>query len=84
MSDMRNCAEAAVTKEQGPVFLLGSRVNAGIHGTSPNLAKLVDGDPVHTTDFRRIYATILDQWLDCPSEPILGKRFAPLDLLQRT
>jgi uncharacterized protein (DUF1501 family) len=67
----------------GPVFLLGPRVNAGIHGTAPDLVNLVDGDPVHTTDFRRIYATILERWLDCPSEPILGQRFAPLDLLPR-
>jgi uncharacterized protein (DUF1501 family) len=66
-----------------PVFLLGPRVNPGVYGSPPNLANLVDGDPVHTIDFRRIYATLLDQWLDCPSEPILAERFAPLDLLQR-
>jgi uncharacterized protein (DUF1501 family) len=66
-----------------PVFLLGPRVNPGIHGTPPNLTNLIDGDPVHDIDFRRIYATLLDQWLDCPSEAILGQRFAPLDLLQR-
>jgi uncharacterized protein (DUF1501 family) len=67
----------------GPVFLLGPGVNPGIHGTPPNLANLLDGDPAHTVDFRRIYATLLDQWLDCPSEPILAQRFAPLDLLRR-
>jgi uncharacterized protein (DUF1501 family) len=66
-----------------PVFLLGPRVNPGIHGTPSNLANLIDGDPVHTVDSRRIYATLLDQWLDCPSEAILAERFTPLDLLQR-
>ena len=68
----------------GPVFLLGPRVHPGLHGTPPDLTNLIDGDPVHTIDFRRIYATLLERWLDCPSEPILGQRFAPLDLLERS
>jgi uncharacterized protein (DUF1501 family) len=66
----------------GPVFLLGPRVVPGLHGTPPDLANLVDGDPVHTIDFRQIYATLLERWLDCPSEAVLGGRFAPCDLLQ--
>jgi uncharacterized protein (DUF1501 family) len=66
----------------GPVFLLGPRVQPGIHGTPPDLANLVDGDPVHTLDFRRIYATLLERWLDCPSDAIVGQGFAPLDLLR--
>jgi uncharacterized protein (DUF1501 family) len=68
----------------GPVFLVGPRVHPGLHGTPLDLGNLIEGDPVHTIDFRRIYATLLDQWLGCPSEPILGQRFAPLEVLQRS
>jgi uncharacterized protein (DUF1501 family) len=65
-----------------PVFLLGPGVNPGVHGPYPNLDDLTDGDPRHAVDFRRIYATILDQWLGCPSQAILGERFAHLPVLR--
>jgi uncharacterized protein (DUF1501 family) len=65
-----------------PVFLLGPAVNPGVHGPYPNLQNLVDGDPRHELDFRQIYATLLDRWLECPSEPILGERFAHVPVLR--
>jgi uncharacterized protein (DUF1501 family) len=65
-----------------PVFLLGSPVRSGVHGPYPNLRDLDEGgDPRHALDFRQVYATVLDQWLGCPSEKVLGARFAPLQLL---
>jgi uncharacterized protein (DUF1501 family) len=64
-----------------PVFLLGSAVRPGLHGSYPNLIDLVDGDPRHSVDFRRIYATILDRWLQCPSQPILGESFDHVPVL---
>jgi uncharacterized protein (DUF1501 family) len=64
-----------------PVFLLGSGVKAGLHGPYPNLKDLADGDPKHAIDFRRIYATLLDGWLSCPSEKVLGEKFEPLPVL---
>jgi uncharacterized protein (DUF1501 family) len=66
-----------------PVFLLGQEVKAGAHGPYPNLKDLDDGDPKHAIDFRRVYATVLDQWLGCPSEAVLGKKFAHLPVLER-
>jgi uncharacterized protein (DUF1501 family) len=65
-----------------PVFLVGPRVRGGVHGPNPNLRDLTDGDPRHALDFRRVYATVLDQWLDCPSQPLLGERFEHLPILQ--
>jgi uncharacterized protein (DUF1501 family) len=65
-----------------PVLLAGGAVRAGLHGPYPNLEDLADGDPKHAIDFRRVYATVLDQWLACPSEPILGEKFEPLTLLK--
>ncbi len=64
-----------------PVFLLGGGVRPGLHGPYPNLQDLQGGDPKHALDFRRVYATLLDQWLDCPSEKVLGGKFEHLAVL---
>jgi uncharacterized protein (DUF1501 family) len=42
---------------------------------------LHDGDPKHALDFRRVYATVLDQWLGCPSERVLAGKFEHLPVL---
>jgi uncharacterized protein (DUF1501 family) len=66
-----------------PVFLLGPRVRPGVHGPYPNLRDLDDGgDPRHAIDFRRLYATVLDRWLGCPSEKVLAGKFAHLPVVQ--
>ncbi len=64
-----------------PVFVAGPGVRSGLHGAYPNLTDLEDGDPRHAIDFRRIYATVLDRWLDCPSRFVLGQEFAQLPLV---
>ena len=66
-----------------PVFLLGGSVKAGVHGPYPNLQDLdAGGDPKHAIDFRQVYATLLDKWLGCPSQAVLGEKFAHLPTLQ--
>jgi len=65
-----------------PVFLLGQPVKPGLHGAHPDLTRLDDGDPVHAVDFRRVYATLLDRWLEVPHREILGADFAPMPLLR--
>jgi uncharacterized protein (DUF1501 family) len=65
-----------------PVFLLGKGVSAGLHGSQPNLSALEDGDPKHTIDFRQVYATVLDRWLEAASSDVLGGTFDPLPLLR--
>jgi uncharacterized protein (DUF1501 family) len=64
-----------------PVLLLGGGIRSGLHGPCPNLADLTDGDPKHAIDFRQVYATVLDGWLACPSQAVLGEKFRPLSLL---
>ncbi|HKI35349.1 MAG TPA: DUF1501 domain-containing protein [Gemmataceae bacterium] len=64
-----------------PVFLLGGAVKSGLHGPYPNLRDLADGDPKFAIDFRRVYATLLDGWLSCPSDKVLGEKFETLPLL---
>jgi len=65
-----------------PVFLVGSRVQPGLIGKHPSLDDLQDGDLKYHTDFRAIYATLLETWLGWPAAPILGEGYAPADVLQ--
>jgi uncharacterized protein (DUF1501 family) len=65
----------------GCVFLAGPRVKGGLNGAMPSLTDLEQGEPKMTTDFRRIYATLLDRWLACPSEPVLGAKFEHLPIV---
>ena len=58
------------------VYIVGSKVNGGHYEDVPNLDDLDDGDNLkHTTDFRRIYATLIDNWLKSDSKKVLGKNF---------
>jgi len=64
-----------------PLFVLGSRVKGGFHGTAPNLNLPKNQDLTYTTDFRQVYATMLDGWLGSPASPVLGGKFDPLPIL---
>ena len=65
-----------------PLFLFGGALRGGLVGEHPSLTKLHRGDLVHHTDFRRVYATLLDQWLKTPSAAVLGRSFGYLPLLR--
>ncbi len=63
-----------------PVFVVGPVGMGGLVGEHPSLDTLDDGDLIHHTDFRRVYATMLESWLGCPAAPIVGEGFTPLPL----
>ena len=64
-----------------PMFLIGNGVKGGAYGAPANLADLDNiGDPKFTTDFRSVYATILEEWLGAPSKDILGQAFPMLGM----
>jgi uncharacterized protein (DUF1501 family) len=63
-----------------PLFLLGGKVQPGLHGREPDLENLHNGDLVHTVDFRSVYSSVLERWLQSPSERVLSRRFPALDL----
>ncbi|NOX58395.1 MAG: DUF1501 domain-containing protein, partial [Planctomycetes bacterium] len=65
-----------------PMFVLGGKINPGLHGTMPDLTKLDNGDLRFTTDFRSVYATMLEKWLKVDPARILGGAFPPLDLIR--
>ena len=62
--------------------MAGPAVKAGPVGTHPSLVELDSGDLKFHTDFRQVYATLLDGWLGCDSLAVLGGKFAPLPLLK--
>ena len=64
-----------------PLFLAGGKVAAGPHGEHPSLTDTDQGDLKFHTDFRRVYATVLDRWLSVDSEAILGAAHKPLPVL---
>ena len=64
-----------------PLFLIGNAVKGGLYGTHPSLDDLDNGNLRFTTDFRSVYATVLEKWLQRPSSGIVGPGFAPLPLL---
>ncbi len=66
----------------GPVFLAGRGIHGGIIGDHPSLTDLDAGDLKTSIDFRQIYATLLDQWLNIPSEDVLGDSFDRLELVK--
>lgn len=68
-----------------PVFLFGPAVEPGVHGQHPRLDDLDDGDLKFHTDFRRVYATLLERWFGlAESASILGGPFAQLPVLRST
>jgi uncharacterized protein (DUF1501 family) len=64
-----------------PVWLLGGGIRGGMHGTPPDLDRLVDGDVPATTDFRSVYADLLG-WLGVDAARVLGAGPAALGLLR--
>jgi uncharacterized protein (DUF1501 family) len=65
----------------GPMFVVGGAVNGGIYGAHPSLSDLDEGDLRYTTDLRRVYATLLDGWLNVRSSTILNSAFEPIPFL---
>jgi uncharacterized protein (DUF1501 family) len=69
-----------------PVFLAGPGVKGGLVGTTPSLLEL---DPKHGdlkvhVDFRRVYATVLSDWLGLPAEAVVGKGVEQVPLFRAT
>lgn len=69
----------------GPMFLAGKPVRGGQYGEVASLAgRASDDNLVHTTDFRRVYATAVEGWLglrDAASDAaVLHGRFEPLPI----
>ena len=64
-----------------PMFLIGGGVKGGLYGEQPSLDALDNGNLRFTTDFRSVYATVIEKWLKRSPSGIVGTGFAQLPLL---
>ena len=64
-----------------PMFLMGTKVKGGLHGTHPSLTDLDKGDLKYTTDFRQVYASVLADWFGANPAPVLRRDFETLPIL---
>ena len=63
------------------MMLAGTPVQAGHFGKVPSLVGLQDGDNIqYTTDFRQVYASIIEDWLGVKANTVLNGDFARLGL----
>ncbi len=65
------------------VFIIGKNLKkAGLYNALPDLQNLdANGDLKYAVDFREVYATILDKWLQVNDAKILNKNFSKLDFI---
>ena len=64
-----------------PVFAAGAPVKGGFYGDEPSLTDLDSGDLKFTTDFRSVYATLLEDLIGVESKASLGTSFKPVPFL---
>jgi uncharacterized protein (DUF1501 family) len=64
------------------MFVVGNQVKGGHYGQIPRLTKLDEGDNLFpTTDFRRVYATMIAGWLGHrDTRELLNGHFEPFDM----
>ncbi len=64
-------------------FVIGNAVKGGMYGKAPSLGELVLGDNLETTtDFRRVYATLIHEWLGVDAGAVLGQPFDTLGIIR--
>ncbi|HEX5416998.1 MAG TPA: DUF1501 domain-containing protein [Chloroflexota bacterium] len=63
-----------------PLFVVGNQIKGGLKGDAPDLGNLDNGNLRFATDFRSVYATVLDGWLQADSSAILGQKFSPVGI----
>jgi uncharacterized protein (DUF1501 family) len=75
----RVAANASVGTDHGwanVVFAAGQPVKGGFYGEPPSLTNLSEGNQIYNLDFRRVYATVLDQVIGVDASSFLGGKFA--------
>lgn len=62
-------------------FVSGGLKEKGILNAMPDLSGLNDGDLKHTVDFKAVYATVLNKWLNADDKLVLGKKSGYLNFI---
>lgn len=65
----------------GPLFVAGPSVKGGLYGEHPSLTDLDAGDLQFTTDFRRVYASLIEGCFGVKHQRVLGKHYERLPLV---
>jgi uncharacterized protein (DUF1501 family) len=65
-----------------PMLLVGGKVKSGLVGAHPSLARLEAGNLQHHTDFRQVYAAVLDRWLGVGAKDVLGGTPTPVEVFK--
>ncbi len=76
-----NASEGTDHGAAAPMFLAGGKVKPGLIGKHPSMTDLVDGDVKHHTDFRQVYAAVLEQWLGWSSGKVLAGEYQPIEIV---
>jgi uncharacterized protein (DUF1501 family) len=64
------------------MFLLsGGLKEKGLINAMPDLSDLDQGDLKYKVDFKNVYATVLNKWLNADDQKILGKQFESLKFI---
>ena len=64
-------------------FVIGNAVKGGMYGKPPSLSELVLGDNLQsTTDFRRVYATLIKDWFGADATTVLGRQYETLGMIK--
>jgi len=64
------------------VFVFGGKLKkAGIYNEAPDLVNLDNGDLKYKVDFREVYATLLDKWLNVNNQQVLNKKYSGLSFI---
>ncbi len=74
-----NASEGTDHGTAAPLFLIGGGISGGFFGKPVDLGSLDNGNLKFTTDFRSVYASVLEKWLGTPSEQILGGQYPLID-----
>jgi len=76
-----NASEGTDHGAAAPVFFAGCSLSKPVLGELPSLTDLDDGDLKFHTDFRSVYATVVEQWFKDKSKQILGESYPTINLL---
>jgi uncharacterized protein (DUF1501 family) len=63
------------------MFVIGGKVKGGLYGAYPSLSNLDNGDLKYEVDFRSVYSTLIDSWLNGDTATVLGKTYENLKFI---
>jgi uncharacterized protein (DUF1501 family) len=79
----QNASQGTDHGTAAPMFLFGPMVKPGVLTEHPSLSDLDEGDLKFTTDFRTVYAGVLEQWLKADSRKILEGSYRAVPVIKK-